>query len=160
MKGVQTNGVSVSWQAMVATLALALTIAAAGWTLFQSQFSAQDRIIQDSKAASERMLANLRRDMENDDAALKAELLYLRNVIVTQRAELVTQPEFTQVAQSLRDRLERIDRQLQLLESTRPTTAELQSTAKALDSQVNRVEERLRAMEEFIRGRSREQTLK
>jgi len=145
---------------MVATLALALTIAAAGWTLFQSQFSAQDRIIQDSKAASERMLANLRRDMENDDAALKAELLYLRNVIVTQRAELVTQPEFTQVAQSLRDRLERIDRQLQLLESTRPTTAELQSTAKALDSQVNRVEERLRAMEEFIRGRSREQTLK
>jgi len=154
---VNNNGaVSISWQSIVATLALGLTLAAAGWTLFQTQFTAQDRIMSDNKASHERMLTNLRRDTESYDSALRAELLFLRNALITQRNEVVTQPEFKQFFQSIQDRLDRVDKQLQLLESTRPTTGELQSTAKSLDSQVNRVEERLRLMEDFVRGRARE----
>jgi hypothetical protein len=158
MNKVQVNGLSVSWQAMIATLVFGLTLMASAWTLFQAQFSAADRLVSENKASAERMLSNLRRDMESDDASIKAEVLYLRNIIVTQRGDLVTQPEFKQLNQALHDRLDRLDKQLQALEVTRPTTGELQSTAKSLDAQVNRAEERLRALEEFIRGRSREQT--
>jgi len=83
--------------------------------------------------------------MQKDDTDIKSEILILRK-------GTIERSEFDQLTLATRDRLDKLDKQLQLLESTRPTTGELQSTSRALDSQVNRVEERLRSLEAYVRG--------
>jgi len=137
---------------LISTLAFAVVIAGAGWTLFQTQFVSQSEIIKQNKEAAERMIGNLRRDLEARDNDLKSEFSFLRNRLITIQNELVHDKDFNQYDRGVRDRLDRLDKQLQALEITRPTTGELQSTARALDSQVNRVEERIRQIEIFIRG--------
>jgi hypothetical protein len=94
----------------------------------------------------------IRRDLESRDTEIKTELQFLRQRIITIRDEMIGRPEFGQVQRSLTERLDRIDKALAILESTRPTTGELQSTARALDAQVNRVEERVKTVEQYIRG--------
>jgi len=133
-------------------MAFGVVVAGAGWSLFQTQFSSQAEIVKQNKEAAERMISNLRRDLEARDNDLKGEFQFLRNRLITIQNELVHEKDFNQYDRGVRDRIDRLDKQLQALEVTRPTTGELQSTARALDSQVNRVEERVRQLEIFIRG--------
>ena len=147
---IRVNGPGqLTWANIIITVGFVLTLVAtmgiAGWTLFQTQFAAQDRLIQEIRSSSERMIGNLRRDMQKDDTDIKSEILILRK-------GTIERSEFDQLTLATRDRLDKLDKQLQLLESTRPTTGELQSTSRALDSQVNRVEERLRSLEAYVRG--------
>jgi hypothetical protein len=148
----QNNGLAVPWSTLISTMAFGVVLAGAGWSLFQTQFSSQAEIVKQNKEAAERMITNLRRDLEARDTDLRSEFQFLRNRLITVQNELVHEKEFKEQDRAVRDRLERLDRQLQALEVTRPTTGELQSTARALDSQVNRVEERVRQLETFIRG--------
>ena len=148
-----TNGrLPISWSSLVSTMALALALVGGMWGVTQTQFSSMYSIIQENKQASERLLGAIRSDQQRADNDLKTEQQFLRQQFINRRADTVGQDEFKQVLMGFRDRLDRIDRQLQSLEQTRPTTGELQSTARALDAQVNRVEERTRQLENFIRG--------
>lgn len=150
-----TNGASISWQNIIATLAFAVTIAFAGWSLFQTQFSAMSTTINENKLASERMISSNKREIERTESELKGELQFIRTLLLERRKEFVGQPEFGQQSKATGDRFERIDRQLQILESTRPTTGELQATGRSLDGLINKLEDRVRAMEDYIRGAPR-----
>lgn len=142
----------ISWPSLVSTLGLALALVGGFWGITQTQFSSMYGLIQENKASQERILQAVRADSLRNDTELKAELQFLRQQFISRRPEFVGQPEFHQFQKAITDRLERIDKQLQSIESTRPTTGELQNTARALDSQVNRVEERVRVIEQYIRG--------
>ena len=133
-------------------MAFGVIVAGAGWSLFQTQFASQAEIVKQNKESAERMITNLRRDLEARDTDLRTEHSFLRGRLITIQGELVHEKDFSQFNVGLRDRLDRLDKQLQQLETTRPSSPELQSTAKALDSQVNRVEERVRQLEIFLRG--------
>ncbi len=152
MAGVKTNGFVFPWAALVSSAALFITLAAGGWVLFQTQFNAQYEIIKENRNSLERMQSNLRRDLEAADIDLRQELIRIREALVRRRGEFVEESAFRQFSTSIRDRLDRLDKQLQVLEATRPTTGELQSTARALDTQVNRMEDRVRGLESYIRG--------
>ena len=146
------NGLAVPWSTLISTMAFGVIVAGAGWSLFQTQFTAQAEIVKQNKESAERMITNLRRDVEARDGELKSEFNFIRNRLITIQGELVTEKQLKEFDRGVRDHLDRLDKQLQQLEATRPTTGELQSTAKALDNQVNRSEERLRALESYIRG--------
>ena len=72
------------------------------------------------------------------------------SLITDNRGDIV---ERTRLLQEQMDRrFSALDKQIVILESTRPTTGELAATSKTLETILNRQEERIRALEQYLLG--------
>lgn len=93
--------------------------------------------------------------IERRTSELSTELSFQRSRIIEGRKEAIGQDEFKQFGASINLQFETLRKQLAVLESTRPTTGELQAASKnALDTAA-RLEERVRALEQYLLGQSK-----
>ncbi len=72
------------------------------------------------------------------------------SLIVENRAEILERNRLLQ--EQIDRRFSATDKQIVILESTRPTTGELAATSKTLETILNRQEERIRALEQYLLG--------
>src|SRR3990167_7481625 len=75
----------------------------------------------------------------------------IQSSLDARRLEFPTQLEFKQFEGRVLDRIELIQKQLLLLEQTRPTTGELSAFGKSNEINVTKLEERIRSLEIYIR---------
>jgi len=68
---------------------------------------------------------------------------HFRDILDQRRTEFVTQFEFKQFEQ----RLLTVEGRLNVLEATRPTTGELQATARNVSDNINKIEDRIKELE-------------
>ena len=111
----------ISWTILASGAGLAFVIVGAGWTLFQDKFS----------------------QAEKADARTTVEIMRLRDELLTRRHEFVTIEQF----QDIKERLAGIEKRLDVLEQTRPTTPVLEAVSKGTEAQLGRFEDRLRILE-------------
>lgn len=121
----------VSWTAVSVVLGLVMSMTLGGatafWAVFQTQFSAADH-------------ARLE---------LKSELDRVRDAL--DRLSPVKREEHAEFAKRLDNEFHGIAERLKILETTRPTTGELDKASKSSDNQISEVKERVRSLEDYIR---------
>jgi hypothetical protein len=154
-----TNSPHLTWTNIIMTLGFLAAMAGALWTLLQSQRE-NDRAYVTSQIAASNERDNLRtaeiiRGAErsrDERMGMKEELKILREAIDAHRLIYVQTSEYREQARRLDERLDLISKQLQVLESTRPTTGELQAANRNSEAAMARQEERIRALEQYLLG--------
>jgi hypothetical protein len=113
---------------------LILVVVGAFWALafgpIQERFTTVDKRLSDREAADIRFQAALDQ----------------------RRQEFPSEREIEQIERRFNDRLDALDRAITRLESTRPTTGELQATARSSENESGKIEERLRLLEVYVRS--------
>jgi hypothetical protein len=130
----------LTWANLISSVAVIGVAAAGGWTLFQSQFASMEKSIAIQAKINEenaRLLAEEFRRFQ--DASEKDRY----DVHLELRHDFIRKDEFNQFEQ----RLESIQKRLDIIEQTRPTTGELQSTAQAVGHQLEFVQKQLDLVE-------------
>jgi hypothetical protein len=116
---------------------LILVVVGAFWALafgpIQERFTTVDKRLSDREAADIRFQASLDQ----------------------RRQEFPSQREFEQMERRMGERLDALDRAIDRLGATRPTTGELQATARASEAAEAKIEERLRLLEVYVRSLAR-----
>mgnify|MGYP001614045925 CR=1 FL=1 len=128
---------TANWQSLTSVGMLILVVVGAFWALafgpIQERFATVDKRLSDREAADIRVQA----------------------VLDQRRLEFPSQKEFEQMERRFGERLDALDREIIRLESTRPTTGELQDTARSLENESGKIEERLRLLEVYVRSLNR-----
>ena len=128
---------TANWQSLTSVGMLILVVVGAFWALafgpIQERFATVDKRLSDREAADIRFQAALDQ----------------------RRLEFPSQKEFEQMERRFGERLDALDREIIRLESTRPTTGELQDTARSLENESGKIEERLRLLEVYVRSLNR-----
>jgi len=127
------NTSEVPWTTLTSVGMLLLIIVGAFWALAFGPI--QDKFTSDDK-----------RIMKLEEADRRIQL-----VLDQRRGEFPTQFEFIQFEKRVTERLDLIQKQLLLLEQTRPTTGELGAIAKNNESLVGKIEDRVKSLEIFVR---------
>lgn len=128
----------LTWFNVVATLALLATIAGGAWILFQSQFH------------------NLEDQMRAQDASNATLVKELRIDLDRLRDASVLRAEHIEFVKRLDEHLSGLQKRLDVIEATRPTTGELQSQENALKSDINALRDSMKFLERAPRPQSTE----
>ena len=121
----------INWSSLYSGGALLLVIVGAFWALAFGP-------IQDKFSDFGRRVNSL------EDNSIK-----FRDILDARRHEFVTQEEFKQ----FENLLNLITKRLDNLESTRPTTGELQATARGAETLGSKLEDRIRSLENYNRSK-------
>jgi hypothetical protein len=128
---------TANWQSLTSVGMLILVVVGAFWALafgpIQERFSTVDKRLSDREAADIRFQASLDQ----------------------RRREFPSQREFEQMERRMGERLDALDRAIDRLGATRPTTGELQATARSSENESGKIEERLRLLEVYVRSLAR-----
>jgi hypothetical protein len=143
-----SNGPSVSWSSVVSTGAFLTLLVGGGWTIFQTQFSSMSAQIVENRIAVEKATMLVQSQMDRRFGELEKDSDYLR----TNR---VATNEFNQFQGNVAGQIETLRRQLAVIEQTRPTTGELQAANKNSQETANRLDDRVRYLEQYLLGQSR-----
>lgn len=119
------GGPQVTWLNIIATLALLATVAGGAWILFQNQF------------------ANLQQEMRAADAALGIDIKDNRTELERLRNNTIARPEHQEFVKRVDNDLAAIVKRLDVIETTRPTTGEVQISAQGLGQRVDVIREAL-----------------
>jgi hypothetical protein len=137
------NGATPIWPTITTTAVLVSLLVGAQWAISQTQLASISKEIENTrKDAQERALA-LNHEQERRETELKSQIDRLR-------LETTGLPEFKQFESRVLDKTGTFEKQLNILESTRPTTGELSGMGKATDMQLARQEERIRWLEQYL----------
>jgi hypothetical protein len=123
----------LTWVNIIATLALLATVAAGAWILFQQQFNSMQLQLQSSTSS-----------LNSDIRENRAELERLRNLTILRN-------ENNEHVKRVDEDIGIIRERLKVLESTRPTAGELDSTNAGTREQISDVKLRLRSIEDSLR---------
>ena len=125
-----SNGTpELTWTNIVSTIAVILTMFAGAWLLFQSQF------------------ANMKEQFGASDSFLSKRV----DVISERQQSNVSRAEHTEFVKRLDSELAQIRDQLRIIETTRPTTGELQGVGLTTKEQLAEIKDRLRSLEDNLR---------
>lgn len=131
------------------------------WAISQTQLTGLRNEMQIQIAASTLIVEQLRREQSAGDkrisdeltrreTEIKAQLKSIQDELDRRRNEFVTQTEFKQFEGRALSELDTVKKQLTVLESTRPTTGELSGLSKNLETRLDRIESRVRQMEQDL----------
>lgn len=125
-----SNGTpELTWTNIVSTIAVILTMFAGAWLLFQSQF------------------ANMKEQFSAADSFINKRV----DVIGERQQTNVNRLEHTEFVKRLDSELAQIRDQLRIIETTRPTTGELQGVGLTTKEQLAEIKDRLRSLEDNLR---------
>lgn len=124
------GGPQLTWVNIIATLALLATVAGGAWLLFQNQFT------------------NLEVQMHTNLTDLSAQIKDNRGQADRLRDHSVQREEHTEFVKRVDERLAEIQRRLDVLEATRPTTGELEKVSGATNASIIDLKERLQFLEQ------------
>jgi hypothetical protein len=140
MRNNQNYAPQLTWPNIVGGLMVAVALAGAGWTLFQSQFSYVDKNITQNK-----------NDSAKNDDTLKREIERINAELLSRRSEFPTMEVFKQLEKLEDERYSDMRIRLNNLEQSRPTTGELSAVAKSNEQLAAKLDERVRSLENFVR---------
>ena len=123
----------LTWANIVATIAVILTMFAGAWLLFQSQF------------------ANIKEQFSSADSSQVRQIIELRTQLDSHIKNSVLRQEHTEFVKRLDGTLAEIRDQLKILETTRPTTGELQSVGVITKEQLAEIKARVQSLEDNLR---------
>ncbi len=123
----------LTWTNIVATVMIILTAAGGSYALVQQQFGAM-----------ERQFANATRDNANAIDEIKKSIERLRN-------GSIERPEHTELVKRMDESHRIVIDQLRVLETTRPTTGELQQVQTTTTKSIEEIKERVRSIEDYMR---------
>lgn len=115
------------------TIGVVLTAAAGGWTLFQTQ------------------LASMERQFTQSIRAISDEISQAKQLGERNRDDTIHRAEHAELVKRLDGEFTIIRDQLRVIETTRPTTGELQAVATAGARDLAEIKERVRSLEDNLR---------
>lgn len=124
-----TEPPQLSWGNTVATIGLALSLLGGVWIVMANQND------------------NLQKQINTLSDFQRRERDFRRTEIRELQNDSVHQNEFKELKTRIDDRLKTIQEQVIRLESTRPTTGELQGIAKSADETTKKLEDRVKELE-------------
>ena len=124
-KNEMASGINVQWSSVAAIGVLMATIVGGSWTLIQSQFNA----------------ANQKEDLRHSDVdrrlnELRQSIARVEREIDKEKYDFMRNDTFMQFQQ----RFDQMQKQLTIIESTRPTTGELQAVSRSLEKRIEMME--------------------
>ncbi len=159
MAAPNSNSNALSLPVVIAALSLLFVliggIGTAIWAVSQSQLNSLTDKVKENKDSFERNDEAIRRMVERRIADLTAELAFQRTRIIDGRKEVFGQDEFKQFEVRVSSELDVIRKQLAVLEQTRPTTGELQAASRNSQDTATKLEDRVRALEQYLLGQSK-----
>lgn len=135
------DGLQVSWTTLVSTGVLVVMVFGAFWALIQSQVADVRSRADAAKSYTDQQTQETRdqiRHIREDLSKLREEDFSLRDHTIYEKAT--------------DDRLISLLDRIKIVERTRPTTGELQGIATNAGSRLDRIEERLKALEQEHRA--------
>jgi hypothetical protein len=123
----------LTWANIITTIAVILTMFAGAWMLFQSQF------------------ANLKEEFSAADASQVRQIADLRKILKDHMDNSVLRPEHTEFVKRLDGEISAMREQLKILETTRPTTGELQGIGLTTKEQLTEIKARVQSLEDNLR---------
>ena len=123
----------LTWTNLIITLAVILTAGGGAWSLFQSQFS------------------SIQREFAANVAAINSNIGELDKRIERNRESNIGRVEHTEFVKRMDQELAAINRQISIIESTRPTTGELSAVGTNNKEQLAEIKERIRSLEDNLR---------
>lgn len=123
----------LSWYNIIVTVGVLFAAAGAGWTLFQTQFSSMERQFQSS------------------DKNLLERIVDLKEMAERNRDETIHIREHNELVKRVDTEIATINDRLKILETTRPTTGELQGIAAASGRDITDLKDRIRSLEDNLR---------
>lgn len=123
------GGVTLQWSSIAAIGVLMATIIGGSWTLVQSQFNASTAREDLRHSDTNRRLDEFRDGFRRVDREIDRHAGHFIRI-----------EEFRQFQM----RLEQMQKQLSVLESTRPTTGELQAVSRSLEKRIEMIESKPR----------------
>lgn len=129
------------------------------WAISQTQLGGLRNEMQIQNNALSANIEQLRREQISGDkrlsdeltrreAELKGQLRIIQDELDRRRNEFLNVAEFRQFEKRVIAELDTIKKQLTVLESTRPTTGELGGLGKTMELRMDRIEERVRQIEQ------------
>jgi len=119
-----------------------------GWTIFQTQFTAQNAQIYENRQIIDKTAALIQAQIDRRAADMDRDIKGIK-------ATEVTQAEFKQFEASIFGQIDTLRRQLSIIETTRPTTGELQAANKNAVDTTARLEDRVRYLEQYLLGQNK-----
>ncbi len=123
----------ITWVNIIATLGLIATLGGGAWLLFQNQFS------------------NIQSEMRSADNALLQDIKDNQTELNRLRENTLSRNEHVEYVKRVDSELKEIKDRLALIESTRPTTGELQSIGSGTRDSINEIKDRVRSLEDNLR---------
>jgi hypothetical protein len=123
----------LSWYNIMVTLGVVLTAAAGGWTLFQTQ------------------LAGIERQFTAADKILIDRIEAVQKMVERVRDTSIHRDEHIENMKRMDGDIAGIQNQLKVIETTRPTTGELQAVATGTARDLAEIKDRLRSLEDNLR---------
>jgi archaellum component FlaC len=123
----------LTWANIIITIAVVMTMCGGAWVLFQSQFSAM----------REQFVASDNYQMKQLDA--------LSKVVEHNTFNSVSRPEHTELVKRIDGQLNELQERLKIIETTRPTTGELQGISTGTKEQLSEIKSRVQSLEDNLR---------
>lgn len=136
----RNGGPQITWVNIIATLALLATVAGGAWLLFQQQFT------------------NIEQQTRQAVADLSSQIRETRTESERLRDRAILRDEHKEFVKRMDDSLVELSKRLQVIETTRPTTGELQSSTQSIKDQISEIKDRLRFLEQSPRTPLRVET--
>jgi polyhydroxyalkanoate synthesis regulator phasin len=142
---------ALTWANLISLVAVLFVMAAGGWSLFQSQFASVSSTIALQAKANEEAARTLASQLIRSQDGFRTEIKDLYDELKSRIADIhgelrhdfVSVNEFRQ----FEARLDSVQKRLDVIETTRPTTGELSSTATAVGKQVEFVQRQIDLLE-------------
>jgi hypothetical protein len=128
-----TSAPQLTWANIIATMLLMLTLFGGAWVLFQAQF------------------ASLKEQFTSADKSQQKQIDSLSDLVRYNSTNTVLRSEHIEFVKRLDRELGTIAEQLKIIETTRPTTGELQSIGISVKEQLSEIKERVRSLEDNLR---------
>jgi hypothetical protein len=158
------NGPQLSYATVISSLAFGTTLIGGIWVLGQSQignvvqrmdvehkhFTEQLNLLREE---TQRRETELRAYNDRQDTIREAEIKVIHDELDKRRDVFVNIREYIEFKQRMLSDLDIIKGQLKVLETTRPTTGELQATTAVLRDRIDKLNQALTSQEEWIRSR-------
>jgi hypothetical protein len=141
MHPAKSNGPSLSWGTVVSTIGLFVVLFGGQWVLTQQSINTVYTVLADQKTTQTRRDERAEKGIEDINRELGARKDIFRD-------EFVGRNEFKEFSARILAEFAIMNRQLDVLQQTRPTTGELQAINSYVREQTSRMEERIRAIEQ------------
>ena len=120
---------SVNWQTLVAAALLMVTLIGGQWAMWSQQIAYLDKND-----------VQLREEFHHRETEIKAIQQNTNQILEKDRAEFIDRNEYVANRDSIKAQLEIILDRIKVIESTRPTTGELQALSKATSDRLDRLD--------------------
>jgi len=140
-----------NWGTVISASAVMIAVLSGGWGLFQTQLGGLEKEINQIRLHADKSDDDLRVELVRRETELRDAIRAIVTELERRRNEFPTQFEFRQFEKNMESRMTLTQKQIEILEQTRPSTAELQKVTVSTDAQLNRIEERVRQLEIYLR---------